>query len=411
VDVKDYRVVKVQPAGDYREAYLRFCAGGSETYYAQRYSVDSDAIIGERVGQMGVLCGRSAAAYDEVLGNGVRAMGAGLKSLGSGEEIIPLLERFAPTHLIVCMPSTPLLHWALQHGVRVLPMFATSFLPSYGGVWFGRRWVKRIRFKRYCMRLARLLNDPRIEWVANHNVPASLSLARIGVAERKIVPWDWIAAVTPQQYAAKAHPGVGRTWTVLVVGVVSEAKGVGDVIDAVALLRRRGADVKLKIIGAGNIDAISKRVDAIGGEFSQRVKFEGLMAHDAVIQSMREADVMVVASRHDYPEGLPCTMYEALATRTPLVCSDHPMFVRRMRAGETALIFHERDPADLARQIQRLMEEPQVYASLSGASAEAWEKLQVPVKYRELILRWIEDGPADRDWLRQHSLSEGQYVR
>ena len=40
---------------------------------------------------------------------------------------------------------------------------------------------------------------------------------------------------------------------------------------------------------------------------------------------MSAHDIVIVPSRHDYPEGLPMTIYEALAMRTPLVVSDHPM--------------------------------------------------------------------------------------
>jgi len=44
---------------------------------------------------------------------------------------------------------------------------------------------------------------------------------------------------------------------------------------------------------------------------------------------MRSADAIVIPSRHEYPEGLPLTIYEALAARTPIVASDHQCFSAR----------------------------------------------------------------------------------
>ena len=35
------RLVMLNYAGDYREAYQRLTSGGKETYYAQKYSVDT----------------------------------------------------------------------------------------------------------------------------------------------------------------------------------------------------------------------------------------------------------------------------------------------------------------------------------------------------------------------------------
>ncbi len=56
------------------------------------------------------------------------------------------------------------------------------------------------------------------------------------------------------------------------------------------------------------------------------VHFEGLQPNSRVIEAMRSSDLVVVPSHHLYPEGLPCVFYEAIATGTPVICSNHPMF-------------------------------------------------------------------------------------
>ncbi|MGB7712276.1 MAG: hypothetical protein WBL95_22545 [Microcoleus sp.] len=50
------RLVIVQYAGDYAEAFERLAKGGSETYYAQKYSVDAVTEMGKRVESVAVIC-------------------------------------------------------------------------------------------------------------------------------------------------------------------------------------------------------------------------------------------------------------------------------------------------------------------------------------------------------------------
>jgi len=71
------RVLLIQFAGDYREGYTRFASGGGETCHSQRYSVEKTAEIGRKFGQIGVLCCCCSEPYDEVMKDGVRAMGGG----------------------------------------------------------------------------------------------------------------------------------------------------------------------------------------------------------------------------------------------------------------------------------------------------------------------------------------------
>ena len=62
---------------------------------------------------------------------------------------------------------------------------------------------------------------------------------------------------------------------------------------------------------------------------------------------MHAADAVLVYLRHAYGEGLPVTIYLGFASRTPLVVSDHPMFVAYLRDCEDVLVAPERAPEAL----------------------------------------------------------------
>ena len=124
---------------------------------------------------------------------------------------------------------------------------------------------------------------------------------------------------------------------------------------------------------------------------------------------MRGADAVVIPSRHEYPEGLPLTIYEALAARTPIIASDHPMFRGALVDEESALIFPETNIVSLASAIARLSTDHSLYRRLSANSERAWQALQLHVTWGDLMERWLADTPIDRQWLFERRLVSGLY--
>ncbi len=400
---KQIRLLVVQFSGDYREAYQRLSRGGEETYYAQRSSVDLLGEIGREIEQAGVLCCCSDEWYDEVVGNGVRAMGAMCRGDIDPQRVIGMIKSFQPTHLILCTPNLAILNWALGQGLSVLPLLADSFLIDTSGLALPRKLYRTWRKRRYYRRLAEALNRPELRWVGNHNIPACHNLAGLGVRPEKILPYDWPPTNRPEMYRTKQIPENHAPWNLVFVGAVCESKGVGDAIDAVAELKRRGREAELTIIGKAEGLTFQRRAEAL--EVADRVRFEGRQPQSRVIAAMRSADLVIVPSRHGYPEGLPLVIYEALAVRTPLVCSDHPAFRGRIGHGESSLVFPERNAVALADQVERIMSDPLLYAAMSEATAATWERLQCPLKYADLIRGWLFKSAESERWLAENTLA------
>jgi glycosyltransferase involved in cell wall biosynthesis len=74
-----------------------------------------------------------------------------------------------------------------------------------------------------------------------------------------------------------------------------------------------------------------------------------------------------------------------------------------------ALVFPAGDSSALAERVENLLSNPELYQQLSSNSKHAWERLQVPVKFAELLNRWIFDSPENRLWLFDHRLASGRY--
>jgi glycosyltransferase involved in cell wall biosynthesis len=389
------RLLIVQYAGDYREAFHNLAEGKGETYYAQQYSVDAVSKVGSQVEEVSTLCFMSDQQYNEVLPNGVRAIGAGFSHKINFKTIQDIVKDRQPTHLVLRTPNRELLQWAIRNKVQTMATLADSFgNPSIWG-----------RARNYL--LANLLNHPQVNWIGNHGVTASQSLQSIGVNPDKIIPWDWPHSITPDQFEAKTLCQGSQCWNLLYAGSVSEAKGVGDVLEAIALLKARQIPVYLKVAGKGDLAAFQAKVKQL--QIEEQVEFLGLVKNNAVVGLMRDADLVLVPSRHDYPEGFPMTIYEALCSRTPIVASNHPMFLRQLKHGQNAMIFSAGQAADCAAQIEKILTSPTLYETISQATYSTWKNLQIPVKWGDMLTSWIHNSPQDRDWLFQHRLSSGYY--
>jgi glycosyltransferase involved in cell wall biosynthesis len=390
------RLTIVQYAGDYRETWERLEGGGKATYQAQRYSIAFVAGLAAKLEQVAVISAVTEIAYDVVLPNGVRAIGAGLKPGFRPRSMVRVLENTSPDMLVLVTPLVPLLRWAHRNRVRTITTLADSFQ--------AKKFRQAIRNRR----LARALNRPHVEWVGNHGIAACLSLISIGVRPDKVIPWDWPASHTPSEYLARAIDRA-ELLRLVYVGSVTEEKGVGDLLRALQRLKLEGLKPELTIIGRDVDDRMQSLAEQLG--LMPQVRFAGVIPNEDVPHVMRDAHIVIIPSRHEYPEGLPLTIYEALSARTPIIASDHPMFRGALTDGVSALIFPASDSGALAKAIHQLATDPALYAALSRNSETAWEALQLPVTWGTLVENWLSNTLADRVWIERHAIASGAYEK
>ncbi|MCX7396100.1 MAG: glycosyltransferase family 4 protein [Planctomycetales bacterium] len=372
--------------GDYGEAYSRFQKGGDATFRDQRHSVEFvESLSAEH--DVVVVCA-SGREHEESLKVGLSSIGLPKDAFWKPALLWPLLDRLQPQALICRTPSRVAFVWAARNGIAILPDFADMFTNR----------TLRDRWRNW--RLGRLLRQCQAPCVANHSLTASQSVRLLGIPATRIVPHEYLrlSAVTPPKQA----PPITGPLRVFFAGQLIESKGVGDCIDAVAVARSKGLQVELTLAGSGDVAAWESY--ARDRHVSDSVRLLGSIAAERVLKEMREHDAVVVASRHSYAEGLPNTIFEAFASRTPLIASDHPAYVNRLQSGIDSLRFRAGDPADLAQQWQTLSTKPELYATLSSNSEAALPKLYVGVEWSKLIKAFIDDPTNATGWVEPLSL-------
>jgi len=290
--------------------------------------------------------------------------------------------------IVTGFPQRELLSAALTTRARLLALLADSFN--------GRSLRSRLSTRS----LVRLLSHERFEWVSNHCEPATLQLADLGVPRSKLIPWNIPFSITPASHPAKSL-GPGPTRRLFYAGLIAEEKGVGDLLRAVARLDGRGRPVEVRLAGSGAVDQMRALARDLGVE--ARVELLGQVDNPTVRRLMRASDLVIVPSRRTYPEGLPFTLFEGLASRTPIVCSDHPMFVRHFVDGSSASQFRAGDPEALARAIELPLTDPDLYRRLSESAEATWAALGHTADRRTMVRTWVADEHPTA-WLQRHAL-------
>lgn len=376
--------IAVVEHGDYAAAVKLINRGETEPYFGMGYTIRVLEALFD--GHPHLVISLDAPPYREGLGKGKfvglpfrrlpRPLPGTLAAMLWARKIIREMRRFQPTHLLLRTGGVlgwQILRYCVANRISTLVILASTFDDPRAR----NRYVNR--------RFAQLLNHACVSLVGNHRRPATDSMVRFGVGRRKVVAWDWPTARHPRDWPGKRLlPGAPRQ--ILYVGSVSEAKGVSDLIDAIGILSGRGCEVRLTVVGAGpDLDRMRVRARNLEGG---AIRFLGQVDNETVFRLMRESTLVCVPSRHAFSEGLPMSLTEALASRTPVVASDHPVLREAFRDGVGLRFFQAGDPPSLAKAVEDVLGSEEGYEELSRSTAEAYAGAECSATFGELVERW-----------------------
>jgi len=371
--------------GDYGEAYKKMITDQKETYRDQFRSVNFVKDLA-KTNNVRVIsfCPRP---HSEQLEDNLWSIGIEKNNYLSGV-LYSKLASFKTDILICRTPHLLTLRWAAKNNIKTLPCFADTFT------------IKGLRSKLNNYFLRRTLGEVKKPCVANHSLNASQSLSLLGVNPGDIVPWDW----SPLKLIAdsKSNFGGKKPFSLIYVGVLSIAKGVDTILDTLAVLKGRGVEIELNIAGKGKLEFWKNYAEELG--IASQVHFIGTIPSDSVLQTMRNNTAVVVPSKHEYPEGLPNTIYEALASRSPLIISDHPAFKGRLKPYSNCLSFEAGNPNDLAAKLLELKNKPRLYELISANAPDALQQLYIGADWCDLMTYFINDPENQTQWTKEINL-------
>ncbi|MGH7272822.1 MAG: glycosyltransferase, partial [Polyangiaceae bacterium] len=155
----------------------------------------------------------------------------------------------------------------------------------------------------------------------------------------------------------------GEPFTFGYIGTHIPAKGVHDLLAAFGVVK---GDARLRIWGrhrGQETDALRDVARALPGDASQRVEWlPEYRNRDIVRDVFDRVDAIVVPSV--WVENSPLVIHEALQARVAMITADVGGMAEYVRHEENGLLFHHRDRASLAAQMQRLADDPHLVRRL-----------------------------------------------
>ena len=206
-----------------------------------------------------------------------------------------------------------------------------------------------------------------VEWLPAHAsrtvvVRNCIDVASLAVPDRRFADWDCVA-----------------------VGSLTSQKAHHRLVEAVALLRDNGTDLKVAIAGEGPL----------------RTELESQIEHAALTQSVHllgevgnirgllaSARLFVMPSEF---EGLPMALLEAMATGLPVVASSVGGLPEVVQHGETGLLVEPGSTRALADAMHYILTHEDIAAVL-GRNARFWVETEAGVaKHVEALVEVISD--------------------
>lgn len=210
------------------------------------------------------------------------------------------------------------------------------------------------------------------------------------------------------QFAFHERGGADAEPRCLLVGRLTDKKGIRYALEALALVRDRGIPARLDIAGEGDDLARLQRVsDDLG--LSGAVRFLGRLTPVEVRAAMRRANILLapsVTARDGDQEGIPNVLKEGMACGLPVLATFHSGIPELVEDGVSGLLVPERDSEALADAWYELAQHPERWGAMGRAGRAAVEKgFAAEALTTDLIALY---GSARERWMTRASGSKGR---
>jgi len=150
------------------------------------------------------------------------------------------------------------------------------------------------------------------------------------------------------------------------VGQVAHHKGVHLLIEAFEALRSPQKTVELHVWGGVEANPAYARTLHKLANGDDRVILHGRFDNQHLLEVLDGLDYLVVPSL--WYENCPLTMLEAYAANLPVIASDHGGMRELVEDGRDGLLFRPGDAAELARTMQRIVDDADLNSQLQAGA-------------------------------------------
>lgn len=183
---------------------------------------------------------------------------------------------------------------------------------------------------------------------------------------------------------------LGDVYDLLYAGRIDESKGVLEITKAVAKLNAEGVNCRFNLVGwSEGADNTEEKIKTLAAELAiaEKVVLHGKKSVGPELFSFyRNADIFVIAST---AEGFPRTIWEALASSTPVIASPVGSIPFYLKDGHDALFVKTRDADDIYEKIKSMVTDGNLRRSLIKNGHETVKEVTLEIQ-SEIMCREME---------------------
>ena len=186
----------------------------------------------------------------------------------------------------------------------------------------------------------------------------------------------------------------GDELKLLYIGQIQPHKGVDILIDAVTSLTDSGHNITLDLWGSEDQDvAYTQKLKAQSQPYDN-IRWNGRYTGPKVWEILANTDTLVIPSR--WYENSPNVILEAYVMGVPVIATNLGGMSELVEHEKSGLVFELNNPADLAHQIKRLLDEPDLKPRLqNGIPAVKTiddEMQEIMAHYQQLLSQREQQG-------------------
>ena len=155
-------------------------------------------------------------------------------------------------------------------------------------------------------------------------------------------------------------------------GYLRKNRGVQDIVRAIPLLRERGLDVRMRVIGSGDYaEALGRLVGEM--DLGSVISLEGMLAASEVPSAFHGADIGLCSYllSEQTHQTIPGKLFEYMRVGLPVLSSARRSVVRILNETGCGVVYDGRDPGHIADRIQGMMRDRDQLRSMGLRGLEA----------------------------------------
>ncbi len=216
---------------------------------------------------------------------------------------------------------------------------------------------------------------------ANIIVPSPYidELCRGMFPRRKIYYWQ--IPFEPSPSALPPSPVAGN---LLYIGTIEPRKGLVHLIDAMAILKERGEECRLTVVGKTVRHDYKELLDEKIAKHGLDVRFTGFVSSQELDRIVSEADIFTFPSRL---EGYGMVICESMVNGLPVICFNNSAMPYTVKDGVNGVLVLDGDSGAFASAISKVTSDRRLRDRLSEGALATVGSFMTPARFRDTVKR------------------------